>query len=76
MMFTFRITWGAAGTRTYVLGNGSAFGTDTPPGPVGGTESFGVTGVVVDLAGVQPHVAASNAAKAIRLFIAMVTLLW
>ena len=36
---TLRITSGADAVRTYVLGNGSAFGAETPPGPVGAAES-------------------------------------
>ncbi|HEY0242560.1 MAG TPA: hypothetical protein VGC52_07840, partial [Gemmatimonadaceae bacterium] len=59
-----RITSGPAAGRTYVLGNGSAFGVDTPPGPVGCAESFAavVAGVGAwdDLAGL--HAAAVIAA--------------
>src|SRR6185503_11296582 len=34
MMLTFRITYGADDVRMYVLGNGSAFGSDVEPGPL------------------------------------------
>src|SRR4029079_457854 len=34
MMLTLRMTRGGAAMRVYVLGNGSAFGTEIPPGPV------------------------------------------
>jgi hypothetical protein len=43
--FTFLITSAGAALRTYVLGNGLAFGSDTPPGPVAPAESFAAAGV-------------------------------
>jgi len=47
-----------------VLGNGSAFGADTPPGPVAVAESFDPTGVgACDVfAGLHADVATSAAA--------------
>jgi hypothetical protein len=45
MRLTFLITTGADAVRTYVLGNGSALGTDIPPAPVAVAESFDATGV-------------------------------
>jgi hypothetical protein len=46
MTVTLRITYGGAGRRAYVLGNGSAFGVETPPVPGGGfsCEDWGLTG--------------------------------
>jgi hypothetical protein len=63
MRLTFLITSGAEATRTYVLANGSAFGVDTPPGPVTAVESFAVAGVgaCVVLAGVHADAAIAAA---------------
>lgn len=55
MTLTFRITRGGAAMRAYVLGNGSAFGRDTPPGPVEVTESRAVAGACVELDRVGAH---------------------
>jgi hypothetical protein len=61
---TLRITSGADGRGVYVLANGSAFGVDTPPGPVADVESFDVTGVGAWLVFAGAHAVAATIAAA------------
>src|SRR5688572_13160872 len=63
MMFTLRMTSGGEGKRAYVLGNGLAFGVETPPSPVAAAESFGVTGGLVDFLGAHAEPTMSASAR-------------